>query len=229
MRRFFLLLSIGAFVSGCASQNSRNFAPPATGVFAPPKSESVDVSPVFNGVSGVRDSVDRTYQVVRDLGSKLDHASLESTKALDSAQSAFDKGVQAGSEAAKILRDHVAQVNGELASTKQEKDKLGGELESSRKELSLLSIEVGKLTVSLTKMEAETLSLRASLNEANTRIESSAKAVTALQESVAKSDAVIANKSKWVWRWACSFFLLLALNVVFVAGKLQGWSFLPRL
>ncbi len=228
MRRLLVSLFITASLSGCASTKTTKAYPAVAGVLPPPTAQPVDIAPVFQRVSNVKDSVDRAYESVRILEGRINHATEEAAKAQEGAQQAFTSGLQAGGEAAKILKDHVGMVGAELAATKEERDRLGAEVLGTRKELSAVGVEVGKVQLALTKLEYEAVSLRASLTEANQRIESSSQLVATLQAGIAKSEEQITSKTRWVWRWAGAFFALLTINGVYVAGKVNGWGLISR-
>jgi chromosome segregation ATPase len=222
-----ILIAVSLLLSvGCSSVSKK--APPPSQVSVPVMAETADVAPVNKGVGNVQASVDRTYQSVKSLETRLSRVSEDARAAKSSAEFAFSTGMAARSREAEIMREQVDRVVAEVEKTRMERDLMDKEVNSTKEQLVGVVSELGKVQVSLTKMESEAVNLRSNLADANIRLDTGAKQVTALQTEVAKSAQIIESKSTWMKRWMVAFLLLLTINAVYVAGRLQGWSILSR-
>jgi chromosome segregation ATPase len=221
-----ILLIFALALASCTSTTRK--APPPQQVPLPVKAEVANITPVNEGVGKVQQSVDRTYQSVQIIKTQLAAVSREAEGAKAAAQSAYERGVNAGSSEAAMLRDQVSRVASEVLAAKAERDMLDVEVDTAKKELKNVAGELNKVQIALAKMQSESDNLRANLTEANVRLETGAKQVVALQADVAKSQEVIDLKDKWMKRWMGAFLVLGALNAVYIAAKINGWGAISR-
>lgn len=217
-------LFVVAILTGCCT-NKQGHVTPAR-VTVPPAAVGANVVPVNQGVHRVQASVDRTAAAVRSLEGKLRIAQITAEQARAGSEEAFQEGLEAGGAQAALLRDQVSRVADDLHATKLEREEMEEELEKTKEELDGVEDELDTVQKDLGAMEMERAALRTGIEDANQRIDVAAAQMVELQDDIARAKAMLEGRTKWMWRWFIAFGVLAAINVVYVVGRLNSWSWI---
>ncbi len=169
----------------------------------PPKSPTVNTAPVRDSVIKVDDYLTDVKIKFSEIKGKLDDTAKLAEGAVDKAAQAYEKGIEAGSNEAKSLKENVAQLLvtvSELQNKAQLTDSL---LLETKEELKVANQSIADLQSSVVTLTNERDTLRVSLvdcgnklNNANSRIVSLEKEAAVFQDDMQEQKA---KTNKWFW------------------------------
>ena len=195
-------------------------------VTAPSRVATPDISRAENQVRKVEAKVEAVEDAVRNVGSKIDRATITASSIESAVADAYANGLQAGSATALELKELAEELRSELEGSSRAREEAMLSLEVAKTELQAAMVVNSELRSQIERLSGQNASLFEKLEEANNKIKKSALIAEERDEALLESKGLQtklseANKYKEaVWAGIFLVIIFVLLKVAIYTGLL---------